>query len=135
MAGSSAARAGPGPAGPRLTIAILLWQLAGYGQRGTARGIWKNNSMFRLPVEAHVAPGHGITTTSPGMSSWYDWSRIARVQETPRVFVLQIDENRGGPFFVLAKRGLPSPHDLAVLRTVLSVEVGSRSGTVLLLTS
>jgi hypothetical protein len=109
-----------------ITVALVLYAyLLGPGKAVGARAFFRRTAAFRAPVEMRVVPGVGITTTIPGTTSQLDWTRVAGFRETDRVFVLQLDEARGGPFLVLAKRGLADPADVDVLRTVLEHATGA----------
>ena len=113
-----------------VTVALVVFLAAygvllGPGRSLGARSRFRRTTMLRTPVEVRVVPGVGLTTTTPGSSSQLDWTRVAGFRETERVFVLQLDEARGGPFLMLAKRGLADPADVDVLRTVLEHATGA----------
>jgi hypothetical protein len=110
--------------GVGIALVITPAYVAGPGNYLSVRSIWRRSPMLRLPVEARVDPGDGITSTIPGTTGQFDWSFWEGFLETKRAFVLQAARRKGAPFMVLAKRGLGSPSEVSRLRDVLGQKTG-----------
>lgn len=89
------------------------------GQRWSVRSLWRRAAALREPMRAQVSAAGGIVCSTPLSTGHYPWTSLEKVQETPRVFVLQMAGYRRGVILLLAKRGLADPGQLPALRWLL----------------
>jgi hypothetical protein len=111
-----------------LMVPVITWL--------STRSVWWRRPGLATPTRAVVSPA-GIATTGPmvdmrggivlaGVPGWLPWAAIGLVLESERVFMVQLAGNRGKQFLLLAKRGLPDPAQVDLLRGALTA---ARTGT------
>jgi hypothetical protein len=83
------------------------------------RSTWRANPALRAPARARVDPQLGVSRADGTSTGQVLWSGIDSVLETEHLFLIQLAGYRRKPFFVLAKRGLADPGQLADLRAIL----------------
>ncbi|HEY8718283.1 YcxB family protein [Pengzhenrongella sp.] len=112
---------------------LVVWGLGGVAclayivlvtQRQMVNAFWKGSVELHAPTQVRVVPGDGVTSTIPGITVRFAWSKFDGFLETDRVFVVQMATHRKGAFVIIAKRGLASAGDVSRLRDILVAETG-----------